>query len=60
MIAVRKTPYIDINSLQYPRKERLPNLNTGDNSFCDALRVMLGRSNIQFLEYGGPIDPTLF
>ncbi|KAK7756342.1 hypothetical protein SLS62_001568 [Diatrype stigma] len=55
-----KTLYININSPWYPHKERLPNLNSGDKSFCDALSAMLGRSNIQRLDYEGPIDPTLF
>jgi hypothetical protein len=51
---------INISSPWYPHKERLPNLNSGDSSFCGSLCAMLGRSNIQYLDYSGPIDPTLF
>ncbi|GKT48625.1 uncharacterized protein ColSpa_08806 [Colletotrichum spaethianum] len=55
-----KTLFININSPWYPHKERLPDLNSGDDSFCGALCAMLSRSNIQRLDYEGPIDPTLF
>lgn len=55
-----KTLYININTPWYPRKERLLDLIPDDKSFCGALCVMLGRSNIQRLDYEGPIDPTLF
>lgn len=55
-----KTLCINITSPWYPHKERLPNLTSNNSSFCDVLRVMLGRSKIQSLDYEGPIDPTLF
>lgn len=59
MSAFRNILYIDINLMCYPNEERLSNLKAGDNSFCDALYIMLDRSKIQCLEYEGPIDPTL-
>ncbi|KAK8084866.1 hypothetical protein PG997_006137 [Apiospora hydei] len=55
-----KTLCISINSPWYPHKDRLPNLQSGSTSFCSALCTMLGRSNIERLEYEGPIDSTLF
>lgn len=51
---------IIIESPYFPHKERLPSLTTGRVSFCDALRVMVGKSNIQRISYRGPIDSTLF
>lgn len=53
------TLHIQINSPWYPHKEKLPALSSGESSFCGAFRVMLSRSEIQRLDYEGPIDPTL-
>ena len=55
-----KTLYIHVNTPWYPHKERLHDLTSGHDSICGALRAMLGRSNIQRLDFEGPIDPTLF
>lgn len=51
---------IEFHSPWYPHKERLPNFNLEGSSFCSSLCARLGRSNIQRLDYKGPIDPTLF
>ncbi|KAM3065125.1 hypothetical protein ACMFMG_006115 [Clarireedia jacksonii] len=54
--------YIHIYSPEYPHNQRMPNLagTPGGTSLCDALRVAIGKSNIQKVYYEGPIDPSLF
>lgn len=49
-----------LESSERAHTERPPHFAVGELSLCDAVRVMLAKSNIPKMYYEGPIDPTLF